>query len=851
MLRPSSLMLLLLGVVFLHADAGSLRRVPQQYRTIQSAVNAARVGDTILVDDGLYYENLRINKNIVLASRFILDGDSLHILRTVIDGSKPRDKHFGSTILVKGSTDTSCVILGLTIQGGTGMRALIWMDTPVVYWMVGGGICVERSGVRIAHNRIIRNVVRGTETTVSGYGGGIGCFEPNSAQGIPPYVIIEHNAVMLNQAIGPRARYGGICLQGPGVVRHNVVMQNSVRSHTRSAGGGIGLVLGKQYEAIADGNYIRSNSVGVGGGIQVATTRQYFGRAIIVNNIITDNEAHEVGGGIETTEYSSVVIANNTIVGNHAGSHGDGVAVTAGGSVTLMNNIIWKNDQQQVSAWTSIRMLNNLIEGGTVGTNTTDADPLFVPGDSLFHLLPESPATGTGAIDAFLGGEKFIAPATDFFGTSRKTSSLRTTSLGAVEPSLSENAETVLFARREEEGRNSRLRLLFMIRQIAPPQLTPDGEQVVRAGTHDIRLIAHDSVEYQLTQVADEPLFTLPPGTNELECEVNAYGLDGSSGMSKIIQLEGHDERASVFLRNRPYSFQRFTNLSPRTYRLIVSGGDQTGFIDGNNMRRVVIVVQPYWYQRWWAYALLVLIVGGFGAFTFWYEVSRLRREKYHQQQLTQKQIESQEAERKRLASELHDGLGQDLLVVNSELRQLLADSRQASEELQRVAELVQESVEAVREISSNLHPHHIERLGLCAAVEALIEKLSRSSTLRIESACEPVDAAMSKETKLHVYRVIQESLANVVKHAGATVVRVEIRKNHDAIEITIQDNGTGFDTAHWSSAASDRKQNDSARGFGLASLNERARIIGGKLTIESTPERGTTIRLALPANKG
>jgi signal transduction histidine kinase len=217
------------------------------------------------------------------------------------------------------------------------------------------------------------------------------------------------------------------------------------------------------------------------------------------------------------------------------------------------------------------------------------------------------------------------------------------------------------------------------------------------------------------------------------------------------------------------------------------------------------------------------------------------------QQEFSQKQIESQEAERKRLASELHDGLGQNLLVVKNELQQFLSEQKGPQDDLKRVVDLVQESVESVREISSNLHPHHIERLGFCAAVEALTENISHSSGLRIECSCDKLDHQLPKEIEIHLYRIIQEGLSNIVRHAFAHNARVEVRKNPKSIDVIIKDDGCGFDIREFRGEQLPKHTGDVSRGFGLASMSERARIIGGTLTIESLPSSGTTIHLTLP----
>jgi signal transduction histidine kinase len=312
--------------------------------------------------------------------------------------------------------------------------------------------------------------------------------------------------------------------------------------------------------------------------------------------------------------------------------------------------------------------------------------------------------------------------------------------------------------------------------------------------------------------------------------------------MSKIVQLEGHDEHATVFGQNRSYSYQRYANLLPGTYHLAVSGGDEMGFIDENNRRRVTIVVFPYWYQRWWAYVLFASVAGSILTIFLTAHIRRLQKARRVQQEFTRKLIEVQEEGRKGLAAELHDELGQDLLVVSNELQQYLNDPAVTRDELRHVTGLMQESIEAVREISSNLHPHHIERLGFCAAVEAMVDKLSHSSPIKISCTCGPVDAILPKEARIHVFRIIQESLSNIIKHSGATEARLAVVRRGGQIEITIEDNGKGFDVSRSSSTVLDQ-----ARGFGIAGLTERARIIGAKLSIVSAPKQGTRIQVTIP----
>jgi hypothetical protein len=136
--------LLIIFLVPIHFVTGTLRQVPRQYKTIQSAIDAAKIGDTVLVAEGLYYENLRISRNIVLTSRYVIDRDSAHIFRTIIDGSKPRDKLKASVIMISGPTDTACAIVGFTIRRGMGTHLVYPHRSERTNWMAGGGIYFYR-----------------------------------------------------------------------------------------------------------------------------------------------------------------------------------------------------------------------------------------------------------------------------------------------------------------------------------------------------------------------------------------------------------------------------------------------------------------------------------------------------------------------------------------------------------------------------------------------------------------------------------------------------------------------------------------------------------------------------------
>jgi signal transduction histidine kinase len=221
-------------------------------------------------------------------------------------------------------------------------------------------------------------------------------------------------------------------------------------------------------------------------------------------------------------------------------------------------------------------------------------------------------------------------------------------------------------------------------------------------------------------------------------------------------------------------------------------------------------------------------------------------RERVLQREFSRRLIESQEAERKRLAAELHDGLGQNLLVMKNELDRHIRQKNAKGDALEEIEALIQETIEGVREISSNLHPHHLEKLGLSAAIEVMAEKIARSSGLDVRCDCDDVDRLLPRETAIHLYRIVQEALSNVVRHASATSIRIAVKVCSRSIVVTISDDGRGLQMG-----VGTRDQLPAGArtrsGFGLTGMNERARIIGGTLSVDSPPGSGTIVSVSLP----
>jgi signal transduction histidine kinase len=193
--------------------------------------------------------------------------------------------------------------------------------------------------------------------------------------------------------------------------------------------------------------------------------------------------------------------------------------------------------------------------------------------------------------------------------------------------------------------------------------------------------------------------------------------------------------------------------------------------------------------------------------------------------------IYTQEEERKRIARDLHDGIGQSLLLIK---KQMVA-THETTEDNQQ---LITEALEEVRSISHDLHPLQLNQFGLTAAMKDMLSKVEKSSGLFISKELPDIDGLVTEKSEIHIYRTIQEALNNVVKHAQATAVKISCDIGQSEIRITVKDNGIGFEN---------ERKISSAKSLGLRTMSERIASIGGKVIVESALSKGTTITLHFP----
>jgi two-component system sensor histidine kinase UhpB len=221
-------------------------------------------------------------------------------------------------------------------------------------------------------------------------------------------------------------------------------------------------------------------------------------------------------------------------------------------------------------------------------------------------------------------------------------------------------------------------------------------------------------------------------------------------------------------------------------------------------------------------------------ALTFNEMLARLRAER---RETTGRVLAGQEAERLRVAQELHDQVGQELTAVLLLLSRLDA---QASGELRKAVAGAQDSVRAsleeVRRIAIELRPEALDDLGLESALAVLGDRFAERSGLEVSSQVSEQLPELSPDAELVIYRVAQEALTNAARHSGSTRAELTLRPDRDQIVLTVRDHGRGFESGH------------PAAGSGIRGMRERADVIGATLEIRAAnPGPGTEVRLQLP----
>jgi predicted GH43/DUF377 family glycosyl hydrolase len=398
---PSSTYLIRIG----HATAPLILNVPDNFTTIQDAIDAASDGNIVLVDEGTYYENINFKgKAITVASQFYMDDDTSHISKTIIDGSQASNPDSGSVVYFISGEDTTSVLMGFTITGGTGTKFELTHQNELHRGKAGGGIVCWYSGGRFTYNKIIYNTLSDDNGYVIGGGFAGGHLGSNA------HVILENNQILYNEINSTQdgAFGGGVALACNGkLIDNNVISYNSCTSMAFEANGG-GIKITAESELLprtvliqgnkithnfAEGKKVSGNNGAKGGGIV-----NHYCKVIILENDILYNQLNAIEGGDAYGAGISMVIANNEslISRNTISFNTIAASITnSGGGILLRysdilvtNNIISKNAASNGGGISSDNygnpeIINNTIVNNTATSNggglySTNSNPVVV-----------------------------------------------------------------------------------------------------------------------------------------------------------------------------------------------------------------------------------------------------------------------------------------------------------------------------------------------------------------------------------------------------------------------------------------------------------------------------------------
>jgi signal transduction histidine kinase/ligand-binding sensor domain-containing protein len=329
----------------------------------------------------------------------------------------------------------------------------------------------------------------------------------------------------------------------------------------------------------------------------------------------------------------------------------------------------------------------------------------------------------------------------------------------------------------------------------------------------------------------------VPPNNSRLEIHFTALSLTQPQRNRFRYRLAEHGDWVEANTQRVAY----FTRVPAGDYQFKVIACNNDGLWNETGSTLAVTVLPHVWQTLWFRSAAVfcfgLLLFSGYR-----WRVRGLERERTLQHEFSRALLESQEQERKRIAAELHDSLGQSLLTVKNYATMALKEPtlpEKTQKQLREISDGTSASIEEVRSIARALRPYQLDRFGLTKTLQDTAESVSRAGNLHLKAEIENIDGLFSADAEISIYRIAQESLNNVIKHSRASAARFEIRKVDGIVRVILEDNGVGFDL--------DGAVNGSFSGFGLANLRERVRLLGGTLKIETSPGKGTRLAVDIP----
>jgi signal transduction histidine kinase/ligand-binding sensor domain-containing protein len=342
-----------------------------------------------------------------------------------------------------------------------------------------------------------------------------------------------------------------------------------------------------------------------------------------------------------------------------------------------------------------------------------------------------------------------------------------------------------------------------------------------------------------LSNLPEGNILEIPAGTTRLEFHYAALTFVSPQKASFRYQLEAFD-KGWVAAGNQRVA--AYTKPPPGTYRFHVIAANNDN-VWNNQGVFLDVHVRPLYWQAAWFRAAVIFAAAAAVVFVIQRRVQRFHEGRIMRETFSRRLIRSQEEERKRMSAELHDSLGQNLLVVNNYAAMALKEqgvSEKLRERLRKISESAMTCIEETRAIARSLRPYQLDRFGLSKTLEDLADVLPNAAGIDVTKQIDNIDGVFFPEVEINLYRVAQEWVNNVVKHSRATKARMSVTRETGCVRFILEDNGVGFDYSRAQAAIGQGS-------FGLMNLRERVRLLGGAVELQAAAGKGVRWTVSIP----
>ena len=366
--------------------------------------------------------------------------------------------------------------------------------------------------------------------------------------------------------------------------------------------------------------------------------------------------------------------------------------------------------------------------------------------------------------------------------------------------------------------------------------------------------VAIEGLKINNAPVAIEKLFAarqdpdsgieIGPNLQNFEVDYTALSFINAENSRFKYKLEGL-QSDWVNAGTRRTAYYSFVPPGDYTFRVIAANSDGVWNEEGKSIR---ITILPPFYKTWWFSTFVALCVAGLAYTGFRLRLDQLDRARKSQEEFSRKLLASQEQERQRIAAELHDSLGQSLLIIKNRIALAQSDideKETVEEQLSEISHSASSAIDECRDIAYNLRPFQISRFGLSKTLYGMFMRISEVTDINANADIDDIDRSIADEGQINVFRIVQECVNNIIKHSDASKASLTIKNRDGKIEILIKDNGHGFEPIVGPVPGIGKG------GFGLIGIAERVKMLGGIHVVESSPGNGTSIHIRLRNSDG